>query len=149
MVHCSFVPCWPSLAPGKVFWFGGQFPTLTYLECSLQIKGKEEVAGESKDLAGHMLLDATRILGPKSCPLVRTQFSWDLAETLRTQSVEEGVLCQVSWGQSPTGQGKGILGFWAELYTLPKLLPFSISFKPSRVHDRGRAGDTMPIFTDK
>jgi len=118
MVHCSSVPCWPSLAPGKVFWFGGQFPTLTYLECSLQIKGKEEVAGESKDLVGHMLLEATRILGPTSCPLVRTQVSCDLAETLRTQPVEEGVLCQVIRGQSPTGQGKGILDFWAELFTL-------------------------------
>lgn len=148
-MHCSFVPCWPSLAPGKVFWFGGQFHTLTYLECSLQIKGKEEVASKSKDLVGHMLLDATRILGPTSCPSVRTQVSCDLAETLRTQPVEEGVLSQVSRGQSPTGQGKCSLGFWAELFTLPKLLPFLISFKPSRVHDRGRAGDTMPIFTDK
>ena len=91
--------CWPLFAPVQVFWFVGQFPTVPYLECSLQIIGREEVAGENKD---PVLPDSARILGHTPSPLVRARVSCDLAETLRPAF---GRGCAVSSGPRAEAHG--------------------------------------------
>lgn len=79
----------------QVLWFGAQsvsHPEL--LKCSLQIMGREEVAGKNKEVISYILLDSTRILGPS--PMDRTQAFCKLAKTVEEHPLGERALSQVA-----------------------------------------------------